>query len=142
MKASATPRFDVDAVRDIVGARTFARGEACFANGQVTLLVVEPVRVVAEVAGTWATARRYGASKEVKESLARDSETTHPAEAVQVYRESIERLAALGGDDAYRKAAALIARMAPLRGAEEHAANLAAIKARHGRKRNFMKLLG
>jgi uncharacterized Zn finger protein len=90
----------------------------------------------------WATVRLHGASKEVKEALARDSEATHPAEAVQVYRESVERLAAFGGDDSYRKAVDLLARMGALRGADEHATDLAAIKARHGRKRNFMKLLG
>ena len=47
-----------------------------------------------------------------------------------------------GRNPAYAEAAALIARMAGLRGAAEQQAYLAGVKARFGRKRNFMALLG
>jgi hypothetical protein len=51
------------------------------------------------------------------------------------------QLAQFGGNGAYAEAAALIGRMAGLRMASEHAAYLADVKDRFGRKRNFMKLL-
>ena len=45
------------------------------------------------------------------------------------------------GERAYAEAAKLVARMARLREPAVQAAYLAELKARHGRKRNFMKLL-
>lgn len=90
----------------------------------------------------WAVVRDHGASRSVRDALARASEATHTAQALKVYAEGIEDLAKSGGNPAYEEAAALIARMGTLRSTEEHAAYLADIKERHGRKRNFMKLLG
>lgn len=55
MKADKTqnsPRSDVDALRDVAGEKSFARGEAYYRGGQVQLLAIEPRRVLAEVAGT------------------------------------------------------------------------------------------
>jgi uncharacterized Zn finger protein len=90
----------------------------------------------------WDRVRVHGASQAVKEALAGASEATHPKLALAVYAERVEELAGVGGNSAYQDAAALIGRMRPLRDAAEQAAYLADIKARHGRKRNFMKLLG
>jgi tetratricopeptide (TPR) repeat protein len=90
----------------------------------------------------WAAVRAHGASPHVKEALARASEATHAAEALAVYAERVDALARVGGNLGYEEAIALIARMRALRGAAEHAAYLEEVKARHGRKRNFMKLLG
>jgi len=90
----------------------------------------------------WATLREHGASMPVKGGLARLSERTHPKEALAVYAESVEDLLRGGTGDGYAKAVAVIARMAALRGGAEQAAYVAALKERHGRKRNFMKLLG
>ncbi len=90
----------------------------------------------------WGVVRDHGASRGVKEALARASEATHPREALSVYREHVEDLAGAGGNPAYEEAAALIARMATLQAAAEQAAYVAEIKERHRRKRNFMKLLG
>ena len=64
------------------------------------------------------------------------------ARAIAVYKERVEELARTGGNPAYEEAAELVARMDPLQGAQEQAAYVAALKQRHGRKRNFMKLLG
>ncbi|RUY49614.1 acyltransferase [Mesorhizobium sp. M7A.F.Ca.CA.001.09.2.1] len=89
----------------------------------------------------WANTREHGASDGLKERLARASEATHPREALTIYAERVNRLAEFGGNDAYAEAAALIGHMAGLRGASEHAAYLADVKTRFGRKRNFMKLL-
>lgn len=52
MKATDRPRFDIGTLRDLAGEKTFTRGEACHRDGQVTLISVEPARVLAEVAGT------------------------------------------------------------------------------------------
>jgi len=90
----------------------------------------------------WATLRAHGASIRLKEALARTSEATHPREALEVYTERVDQLAGGGGNPAYAEAAEFIARMAALRGVDEQAAYVAALKARFGRKRNFMKLLG
>lgn len=51
-KAHGTPRFDVDALLALTGAKVFARGQAYFAEGAVRLLAVEKDRVLAQVAGS------------------------------------------------------------------------------------------
>ena len=89
----------------------------------------------------WEAVRRHGASIGVRESLARESEATHPAAALEVFRERVDRLVAAGGDRQYAEAAALVARMGRLHGKEAQAAYVADLKARFGRRRNFMKLL-
>ena len=52
MKAKNRPRFDVDVLHELAGAKVFARGEAYYRGGQVEILVIEPGRVLAQVAGT------------------------------------------------------------------------------------------
>jgi uncharacterized Zn finger protein len=89
----------------------------------------------------WAALRRHGASKGLQESLARASELTHPKEALETYAERVGHLVEGGGNHAYEEAAQFIARMAGLRDADEQAAYVAGLKARYGRRRNFMKLL-
>lgn len=90
----------------------------------------------------WVVVRDHEASPSARETLAKASETTHASQALAVYEERVEDLATSGGNQAYEKAAALIARMAGLRGTAKQAVYLADIKKRYGRKRNFMKLLG
>jgi tetratricopeptide (TPR) repeat protein len=90
----------------------------------------------------WDIVRDHGASRGAKEALATASETTHASQAFAVYAERVEELARTGGNPAYQEAAALISRMRSQRGAAEQAAYLAGLRERHGRKRNFMKLLG
>lgn len=90
----------------------------------------------------WAAVRTHGASIGMREVLARASETTHTREALAVYVERVDALAGGGGNPAYAQAAALIVHMAGLQGASEQAAYVAGVKARFGRKRNFMALLG
>ena len=89
----------------------------------------------------WAIVRQYGASASVKQALAQASEAAWPREAVEVYAEQVELLINLSSGD-YSQAARLVARMAGLRGAAEQTAYVAALKSRHHRKRNLMKLLG
>jgi tetratricopeptide (TPR) repeat protein len=52
MKIKDEPRFDLDALRSMAGAKSFANGEAYCRDGQVQILVIEPQRVLAQVAGT------------------------------------------------------------------------------------------
>jgi uncharacterized Zn finger protein len=89
----------------------------------------------------WAIVRQHAASAGARESLANASEGTHPAEALAVYAERVEALVGAMGERAYAEAAKLVARMARLRDGAAQARYLAELKARHGRKRNFMKLL-
>ena len=90
----------------------------------------------------WAAVRKHGASVGVKAALARASEASHPADSLAVYAERVDQLAGAGGNHAYAEAAELVTRMAGLRTAAEQIAYVAALKTRHGRKRNLMKLLG
>ncbi len=89
----------------------------------------------------WAAVRQHGTTRAAREDLARASEATHPREALETYAGKIEELAKSGGSQAYEMAAKLVKHTAELRGATEHAAYLADLRERHGRKRNFMKLL-
>ena len=52
MNAKGQTRFDPDALRDLAGGKVFARGEAYHRDGQVQLLIIEPERVLAQVAGS------------------------------------------------------------------------------------------
>lgn len=90
----------------------------------------------------WLAARQHSASPYVKQALATASDATHPREALEVYAEQVEQFVRSGGNAAYAEATKLIARMAALRSPTEHATFVAGLKARHGRKRNFMNLLG
>jgi hypothetical protein len=90
----------------------------------------------------WAAVGSHGASMSVKEALARSSEVAHPREAIEVYAERVNHLVDSGGNRAYAEAAALIARMAGLRSGVEHEVYVLALKAKFGRKRNFMQILG
>jgi hypothetical protein len=90
----------------------------------------------------WRNSRTHSASSGLRESLARASEATHPREALETYAERVEQLAGKGGDPSYAEASKLIAHMAALRSRAEQQAYVAEVKARFGRKRNFIKLLG
>ncbi len=89
----------------------------------------------------WISLDKFGGSSDLKRRLAEASERTHGDRALAVYQDLVELLAGRGSHTSYGEAVALIRRMAKLRGAGEQAAYLAALRQRHGRKRNFMKLL-
>ena len=90
----------------------------------------------------WAAVRQHGASPAVKHDLARASEAAFPRDALAAYAERVDQLANGGSNPTYADAVKLIRHMATLRDAAEQADYVASIKARFGRKRNFMKLLG
>lgn len=87
----------------------------------------------------WVTMRQHQVSPAVKDELARASETSHPREALEVYAAGVEPM--INRAD-YAEAVKLVRRMARLRDAAEQASYIAALKLRHSRKRNLMKLLG
>lgn len=89
----------------------------------------------------WAAVQDFGASMSAREALARASEASHPHQAIAVYAERIDMLVDGGGNSAYAEAAKLLTKMAALRSTAEQDSHVAALKARFGRKRNFMKLL-
>jgi hypothetical protein len=89
----------------------------------------------------WEAARKYKASGDAREELARASEATHPHEVAEAYAARIEELVNSGASHGYTKAAKLVARMAQLRDVAGYTAYVADLKQRHKRKRNFMKLL-
>jgi uncharacterized Zn finger protein len=89
----------------------------------------------------WAAVRNHGASPDVKNSLARACESTHPREAVGVYAERIEELVDSGGSPAYAEAATLIAHVGTLRDTNDQGAYVAGLRARYVRRRNFIKAL-
>ena len=88
-----------------------------------------------------AVVRDYRASRSVKGKLARACEATLSDQALAIYAEIVEELVNTGSNPAYGEAAALIERMGKLRDSEAQDAYLTNIRARHKRKRNFMKLL-
>lgn len=88
----------------------------------------------------WQIARRHGTSPGLVGDLARASETSHPAEALEIYAQRVAEMVNIGSG--YEEAVQLVVRMAGLRGATEQAAYVDELKRRYHRKRNFMKLLG
>lgn len=90
----------------------------------------------------WVAALKHNASINLKLTLAGKTEATYPRETLEVYSQRVEQLANGGGNEAYREAARLIGRMTTLQSRAEQASYVANLKTRHGRKRNFMKLVG
>jgi hypothetical protein len=86
----------------------------------------------------WAAVRQYQTSSDVKQKLADASAVSRRREALEVYAARVEELINSGG---YAEAVKLVGRMAPLRDGAEQASYISALKVRHGRKRNLMKLL-
>lgn len=121
--------------------------EAVIAKGE-RLRFVSPSAILIDILigetmfdAAWAAARTHGAAPEQKLRLAEAGEASHPREALGVYSERVEALVSGGVPSGYPEAAAFVDRMARLHSPAEHAAYRAGLKARHGRKRNFMALL-
>jgi tetratricopeptide (TPR) repeat protein len=102
-------------------------------------LVVEILMLEKRFDAAWAVAKKFGASEYSMQSLVAASDVDFPHQALEFYAAQVERFASAS---AYSEAVKVIARMAKLRSAGEQATFVADLKLRHGRKRNFMKLLG
>lgn len=105
-------------------------------------LLVEILMHEKRLDAAWAATENLDVSARMKETLARASEETHREQAIRIYAERVEQLVNLGGNGNYEAAAQLIARIGGLRSAAEQAPYVESLKERHGRRRNFMKLLG
>ncbi len=106
--------------------------------GACTKLVVEVLMQEKRFDAAWSIVRKREVSEHVKQRLVAATDVEFPREALEFYRAQVERFA---NASAYSEAVKVIARMAKLRSAGEQAAFVANLKLRHGRKRNFMKLL-
>jgi hypothetical protein len=86
----------------------------------------------------WRVVRTDAALIHLRDRLAQASEATHPREAVEAFAARVETMIL---SSTYEEAVKLIGRMAKLHSPAEHTAYITAIKQRHERKRNLMKLL-
>jgi uncharacterized Zn finger protein len=93
----------------------------------------------------WMVVNAHGCSEALIDELAEASEQSHPAEALKIYTNRVERMVGVGGQSNYENAHQIIGRMRRLRKAlgetTQHAAYLEDLKNRHRAKRNFMRLL-
>ena len=93
----------------------------------------------------WTVGNGHGCGEHLLEQLAEASEQSHPAEALKVYADGVERRVRLGGPVNYEHACQIVGRMRILREGlgetAQHAAYLDDLRSRHKAKRNFMKLL-
>ena len=90
----------------------------------------------------WAVVRAHGASRDVRERLARRQRGDASGRGSRrLCRAACMRSSRRAAAPAYAEAAELVARMAGLQGADEQAAFVAELKTRFGRRRNFVKLL-
>jgi uncharacterized Zn finger protein len=100
----------------------------------------------ANVDDAWSEAQRGGCSEEVWFELARAREAEHPEDAIPIYQRRIEAAVASGSNRGYADAARLLQRLRDLfacagRGTDEASRYVAELRARFGKKRNFIKLL-
>jgi hypothetical protein len=93
----------------------------------------------------WTVVNGHGCGEYLLEQLAEASEQSHPAEALKVYADGVERRLRLGGQINYENACRTIGRMRLIREGlgeiAQHAAYLDDLTSRHKAKRNFMKRL-
>jgi uncharacterized Zn finger protein len=106
--------------------------------GPLPDLLVEILLTENAFDAAWAAHHKFGTSRGTTQTLASKTEKTHPAQVIAVYEANVEQQA---GVAQYAEAAKLVARLAKLRDAAAQTAYVAALKERHKRKRNFMKLL-
>lgn len=148
--AAGTDPMLADAVRD--RALGWLRAQIAKPTGrsgtpwsQPTELLVRLAMVEGLLTEAWTVVNAHGCNEHLLEQLAEASEVSHPAEALKVYADRVERRVTLGGHGNYEYAYRIIGRMRRLREglgeATQHAAYLGDLRSRHKAKRNFMKLL-
>jgi uncharacterized Zn finger protein len=107
-------------------------------------LFIQLAMAEGQLADAWMVVNSHGCTEGLLEQLAEASEHSHPAEALKVYTDRVERMVRIGGQSNYEHACNMIERMRLLREAlgetKQHAAHLGDLRNRHKAKRNFMKL--
>ena len=98
-----------------------------------------------DVDAAWQEAVALGCSEQVWRELARRREADHPADAIPIYQREVEALLGTKRNDGYAAAVELLGHirglMVTLGDGAEFASYLAAVRAAHGRKRNFTSKL-
>jgi uncharacterized Zn finger protein len=93
----------------------------------------------------WNEANAHGCRPDLWMRVAFQREKTHPADALRIYQEQLGPTIAAGGQNAYREAVDLVARIGTLLDRLGRAAEFvpyrAGIRAAHRQKRTFLKLL-
>lgn len=91
----------------------------------------------------WHEAREGGCSADLWLQLARGREAAHPADALAVYRDAVDRILAVTGDRAYTEAVRLLPRIRETmsRVGEDFAAYLASLRTVHKRRRKLLEMI-
>src|SRR5258707_9035885 len=104
-------------------------------------LFIQLAMAEGQLADAWMVVNSHVCSEALVEQLAEASEHSHPAEALKVYTDRVERMVRIGGQSNYERACNMIERMRLLREAlgetKQHAAYLGDLSNRHKAKRNF-----
>lgn len=98
-----------------------------------------------DVDAAWRQAQAEGANSQLWHSLAQKRERTHPADAAVAYQKIVNEEVTRGGNDSYRDAVKLIAKIQTLlkdaKQESKFSPYLAEVRANFKSKRNFVKLL-
>jgi len=148
--AAGADRMLADAVRD--RALAWLRAQVEKPTGQSAMRWSSPAELFVQMAmaeglltEAWMVVNDRGCNEYLLEQLAEASEQSHPAEALKVYADGVERRVRVGGPVNYERACQIVGRMRVLREGlgetAQHAAYLDDLRNRHKAKRNFMKLL-
>lgn len=152
LKATAgTDRTVADTVRDRAFAWLHAQirkpaGRSGMQWPSPTALLIQLAMMEGLLTEAWVFVNEHGCHHDaLLEQLAEASEHSHPAEALKVYANRVERMLRLGGQSNYQSACDTIGRMRRIREGvgemPQHTAYLGDLVNRHRAKRNFMKLL-
>lgn len=126
----------------LLRARRAAMGKADrWRLGAMIELEFEILMATARLAEAWKLTRSSEFRDDLLLRLARASEETLPGEAARAYRAVIERQIGLTDRRGYEEACRLLGRLATLEPATEHAAYVAALRARYRAKRSLVPML-
>ena len=109
--------------------------------GALIQLELEILMAAARLAEAWEVTQSLELHDDMLMRLARASEGSLPGKAAHVYRAVVERQIGLTGRRGYEEACRLLGRLAALEPAAEHAAYVAALRARHRAKRSLLPML-
>jgi hypothetical protein len=109
--------------------------------GALAQLELEILMATGRLAEAWEATRALEVGDNLLLRLARASEGPLPGEAARAYRAVIERQIGLTDRRGYEEACRLLGRLATLEPATEHAAHVAALRARYRAKRSLVPML-
>lgn len=126
----------------LLRARRAAMGKAYhWRLGALVQLELEILMATARLAEAWEVTRACEIDDGLLLRLAHASEGPLPGEAARAYRAVIERQIGLTDRRGYEEACRLLGRLAALEPAAEHAAYVAALRARYRAKRSLVPML-